>query len=120
MSSKGFSKNKGGKFIMEISKLTEKQKEEIEFNNGFLTAIGLFLAHERDEWHRENKTRSLTLYGATDHLYGLEVPKNLPKGIKDRIKEAVRIAFNYRLENPSKEEVKLVFVEFKNILKILK
>lgn len=102
---------------MKIKKLTKKQKEEIEFNNGFLTAIGLFLAHERDEWYREKSHRSLTLYGATDHLYNLQIPSKLPKKIKERIKKARDLAFKYRLENPTKEIVNKVFTEFKEILK---
>ena len=44
-----------------MKKLTKKQKENIEFNNGFITAIGLFLAHERDDWGLNNKLPHLTL-----------------------------------------------------------
>lgn len=102
-----------------IKKLTEKQKQDIEFNNGFITAIGLFLAHERDEWAREDDKRSHTLYGATDHLYGLEIPSKLPKKLKLRIKKAVAKAFEYRLETPTREDVQAVFYEFKQILKDL-
>ena len=102
-----------------MKKLTKKQKSNIEFNTGFITAIGLFLAHERDEWHREDKIRSLTLYGATDHLHNLEIPKRLPKKLKNRIQNAVKEAYKYRLENPTSEQVLAIFTEFKNILKEL-
>lgn len=102
-----------------MEKLTEKQKQNIQFNNGFITAIGLFLSHERDEWNRDDNKRSLTIYCAADHLYDLEIPSGLPIKLKKRINKAVSEAFKYRLINTDKETVNKIFTEFKNILKEL-
>jgi len=51
----------------------------MEFNNGFITAIALFLEHKNFSSHmiRDNAgkvTHDMRLYGATDHLFNIEIP----------------------------------------------
>ena len=58
------------------------KNHKIEFNNGFVTAIALFLEHklftELLPKDKEGKLIcDLRLYGATDHLYNIEIPKSL-------------------------------------------
>ena len=67
--------------------ITRKQFEdkETDFNNGFITAINLFLEHKDNyldagrKKMQEFKISDLRLYGATDHLYDMEIPKSLQK-----------------------------------------
>jgi hypothetical protein len=72
-----------------------------EFNNGFITAITLFLEH-KDGWQlirmKDNKVISdMRLYGATDHLYDLEIPKIISEKLKKTILSWRSECFKYRL-----------------------
>lgn len=91
---------------------------KIEFNNGFVTAIALFLEHKIDAYDMRNKGMSdLRLYGATDHLFDLEIPKNLSKKLKKRIIRARDKAFKLRLENSKDWKIAdKLFKEFEDIL----
>jgi len=75
----------------------------IKFNTGFITAIALFLEHKNFISHmpkdKEGKIiTDLRLYGATDHLYDLEIPKNLPRNLRKRILKWVTNCFKHRLD----------------------
>jgi hypothetical protein len=55
--------------------------DEPEFNNGFITAIALFVQHKNQISHlmRDDKGKvksDMRLYAAADHLYEMEIPKN--------------------------------------------
>ncbi len=101
-----------------MKKLTKKLKENIEFNNGFITAIGLFLAHERDSWNIPNLDLShLTLYTAADHLFDMEIPESLPINLRKRIIKNKELVFKHRLGRPKKEIINGIFMEFKEILR---
>ena len=114
------------KKIAFIGKSPEKRKSKIDFNNGFITAIALFLEH-KDCWQividKNNKIISdLRLYGATDHLYDLEIPLNLNPKIYKRIFSWRKKCFEYRLDSRIDKEKfsKLtdeLFEEAENILK---
>jgi hypothetical protein len=98
---------------------------KIEFNNGFITAIALFLEHKQMESHmvkdKDGKVISdIRLYGATDHLYDLEIPKKLPENLKNRIYRWRKKCFDNRLNNPS--DIKIgdsLFKEGEDILRIV-
>lgn len=88
----------------------------IEFNNGFITAIALFLEHKNKD--RElNKFNDLRLNGATDHLFDIEIPENLPENIKKRIEKASDKALSLRNEfSKDGKPADKIFKEFENIL----
>ncbi len=62
-----------------------------EFGKGLTYCLALFLKHaERDIFVKNfevlNKMHyTLWFYGASDHFYGLEIPKTLPKNIQNRL-----------------------------------
>jgi len=97
---------------------------EIEFNNGFITAIALFLEH-KDNWqlikNKEGKIISdLRLYGATDHLYDMEIPKKLSEKLKRRILRWRAKCFHHRLENFKDRKISdELFKEAEQILKAI-
>ena len=59
----------------------------VEFNNGFVTALGLFYGHSMNKLGRPGEDCSLVLYAATDHLYDIEYPENISSELKERVKE---------------------------------
>jgi len=89
----------------EIEKL-EPEKRELtsEFGTGCLYNLGLFLKHWltlRDEkklneemskkypesnWG-DSRAIEMTMNGASDHFYNMEIPENIPQDIKDRLKK---------------------------------
>lgn len=97
----------------------------IEFNNGFITAIALFLEHKNFDEHivrdKDGKViNDLRLYGATDHLYDLEIPKNIGKKLRSRILKARRKCFENRLEHlKDRKLTDEIFEEFENILRTI-
>ena len=71
----------------------EKEEEGSEFGKGMTYCLGNFLAHEwlhrpkGDDKNKELYPASSWFNAATDHLYEIEIPKALPEGLKERIKE---------------------------------
>lgn len=98
---------------------------KIEFNNGFVTAIALFLEHKNFTSHlprdKENKLIcDLRLYGASDHLFDLETPKSLPGKIKKRINSLRSKAFLHRLDHfEDSKYTDYLFKEAEHILKAI-
>lgn len=70
-----------------------KQEEESAFGQGLTYCLGLFLAHsERDYLMTEDdrvkgiiNKPSMWFYAAADHLFDLQIPKNLPIKLKRRL-----------------------------------
>lgn len=97
--------------------------QKIEFNNGFITAIALFLEHKNRESHMPKTEEGklicdIRLYGAADHLFDLEIPNKLPNNLKKRISKWTAKCIHNRLEN--KNTTKLadsLFKEGEDILK---
>lgn len=89
---------------------------EHEFNSGFVSALGKFLGHQ----HQSQATRllyDLRIYGASEHLYDLEIPASLPEEIKARVGKFVDDVFRQRLNlNLAVEEADLLFQEADQIL----
>ena len=76
----------------------------VEFNNGFITAIALFLEHknftEQIIFNRDSKViYDLRLYGAVDHLYDMEIPKSISEKLRKKILNWRKKCFTYRLEH---------------------
>lgn len=91
----------------------------MEFNNGFVVAIGLFLEHK---WQfRELKGKGfsdLRLYCATDHLFDMEIPNNISEELKERIEKWREECFKNRLNITKNYEVgDKLFEEGEDILK---
>lgn len=85
-----------------------------EFNNGFVTAIALFLEHKNES--KEGRL-DLRLYVATDHLYEMEFPARLPPTLKKRIVNWRSNCFGHRLDSlPDKAIVDALFTEAEDIL----
>ncbi len=97
-------------------------KKEIGFNNGFITALALFLEHKNfiEQIHKdkeENVISDLRLYAATDHLYDLEMPNVLSRDLMKRIARFRAECFNHRLDTfTSIETTDKLFTECEDIL----
>ena len=77
---------------------------EIEFNNGFVTALALFYGHRGGLQEQKRSGWRLLLYGAADHLFDIEYPKNLDGTLKRKIKRFVKNVLEKRLDPISHQE----------------
>ncbi len=93
---------------------------DIEFNSGFVTALGLFYGH-REQWRELRKTQSSDnrIYAASDHLYDLEYPKGLNDEVKEKVSAFVDFVFSQRLEHISWEEADRIFEDCRNLLALI-
>lgn len=97
-------------------------EEEVEFNNGFVTALALFYGH-REQFRREAKDvprlamHDLRIYGASDHLYDIEYPQNLSPELKREIEQFVKDVFSHRLTIFPVEEGDKLFDKCLELLK---
>jgi len=87
-----------------------KKQNDVEFNNGFITALGLFYGH-RGQFQESSRIlkSDLSIYAAADHLFELEYPKNLDKKLKRKIRKFVKDVFAVRLDRISNEEATKLF-----------
>lgn len=111
---------------------------ESEFGKGLCYNLGLFLAHaEKDNILRERALKKGlkgmegigdTIYGmwfngSSDHLYELEIPKNIPKEIQDRLKEfqdkCLDFGHGLKMDNAKKEDVIWAIQEAKDLLRLI-
>jgi uncharacterized protein YaaR (DUF327 family) len=92
-------------------------EEEIEFNNGFVTALALFYAHLYQQYSERFKGEwVLIICGATDHLIDMEVPNNIPQELKERVEKFKEKALSHRYD--ANEEIAMEL--FNECLEILK
>ncbi len=96
---------------------------DIEFNNGFITALGLFYGH-REQWRelrrKERKEfRDQRIYGASDHLYDIEYPEGLDDEVKEKVSAFTDFVFSKRLEDTSWEEGDRIFEDCRNLLALI-
>ena len=81
------------------------KEKTTEFGQGFIYCLINFAKHfdkvfgtlesYRKSGLDEKSVYSLWINGASDHLYDLELPKNLPIPIKKMVKELQNIALDY-------------------------
>ena len=112
-----------------------------EFGKGLTYCLGLFLAHaERFESYKQtnkelrektgkkdmfNTEVSTWFNGASDHLYDLQIPDNLPKNIKKRLKKLQNRALeighgtDWCNSNLKDDEVRLALNEAKTLLRLI-
>jgi len=84
--------------------------EDVEFNNGFVTALALFYGH-REQFQREQELlkHDLRIYGASDHLFDIEYPANLDKNLRNKIEKFVSDVFDVRLKSISVSDANELF-----------
>jgi RNA polymerase subunit RPABC4/transcription elongation factor Spt4 len=92
--------------------------DEVEFNTGFITALILFYAH-KDMFNFTGYTGDLRLYGATDHLFDMEIPENLTPEHKERIENLKESALDLRMEIIKRTDGDKIFAECKTIVKMI-
>jgi len=82
-------------------KLIEPQEPDVP-DFGFITALALFLEHKNFSSHvvRDNNhiINDLRLYGATDHLLDMEIPRNLPSNLRKTIQELRTDCLAHRMD----------------------
>jgi hypothetical protein len=92
----------------------------VEFNNGFVTALCLFYGHRFQ--FSEGIARGMSdirIYGASDHLYDIQFPKNLDKRLKKKIQKFIGKVFAVRLKDIKHEEGSKLFDECLEIIKAI-
>lgn len=92
-------------------------EDDVEFNNGFVTALALFYGHSGDR----TLPPDLKIYVASDHLLNIDYPENLSPELKKKVKSFVSKALEYRCarKTPSEEDLEKLFDECIEILKDL-
>jgi hypothetical protein len=89
---------------------------EVEFNNGFLTALMLFYGHRY--WPKWEKY-DFRLDGAADHLRDMEIPDGLDEDLRRRVEELRSKVMALRFKDLQSEEVDRIFDEAVEIMKEL-
>jgi len=110
-----------------------------EFGKGCAYCLGLFLCHsERDYIVRDGfaKTKkekecleiinrpSMWFYGASDHMFEMEIPKNIPLRLQKRLGRFKTKAIKWRLpmdekDNATEDDRKWAIQEAKDLLREL-
>ena len=103
-----------------------------EFGKGLTYCLALFLCHsERDYLITEDDIAKgiinkphMWFYGAADHLYDLQIPANLPKDLKKRLKEFKSKVLSWRLpfnaaKNATKEDRWWAIQEAKELIRLI-
>jgi len=93
---------------------------DIEFNSGFVTALGLFYGH-REQFRRLRKEEfgDNRIYAASDHLYALEYPEGLDDEVKEKVSAFTDFVFSKRLERISWKEGDEIFEDCRNLLALI-
>jgi hypothetical protein len=75
-----------------------------EFGKGFTYCIGLFLMHAERDFYKVNGIEDYSSWfnGAGDHLFELQIPKNIPEIFKEKIQEWRKEVLKFRCNPASK------------------
>jgi len=104
-----------------------------EFGMGCAYNLGLFLAHEgRIEEYKKNygcegqvnRAYSMWFYGASDHLFELQIPENISASLKRRLEKFQSRCLGWRLpindeDMATKESFIWAIKEAKTLLRLL-
>ena len=110
-----------------------------EFGKGLTYCLGLFLCHsERNEMFTEDMAKKLDMdeetrcgrnsemwfYGASDHLYEMQIPDFLPNKLKNRLKIFQNKCMGWRLpmdksKNATQEDKDWAVNEAKKLLRLI-
>ena len=93
------------------------EKKNIEFNNGFVTALGLFYGHlSQFKDDRQGSEGDSSIYAAADHLFDMVIPENISKPLRDRIQKFRDDILEVRLKHITIDEAYRYFERCKQIL----
>jgi hypothetical protein len=96
---------------------TKTRKNVVEFNNGFVTALALFYGHKHQFEHSQQTVKhDMRIYGAADHLFGIEYPKGLNPKLKNKIKTFVLAVMIVRLNTMTVVQANELFDRCKELL----
>lgn len=88
-----------------------------EFGKGFVYCIGLFLMHaERKQFNFEDNY-SMWFNAAADHLFELQIPKNLSNEFRTKIEIWQNNAIRLRLDPATKKDFEKSLETAKEILR---
>jgi hypothetical protein len=93
---------------------------EVEYNNGFLTALMLFYAHRY--WPRVEYgpvEYDFRIHGGSDHLLDIQIPESLDDDLKSRVRAFVGKVLSLRYADMSRDEADKIFNECLEIMKEL-
>ena len=110
-----------------------------EFGKGLCYCLGLFLCHsERERLYNKEVAKKLNyseeqagkrnakmwFNGASDHLYDLQIPENLPVSLKKRLAEVCKKAIHWghgfdSNDQPTEEDKKWAIQEAKDLLRLI-
>lgn len=108
-----------------------------EFGKGLCYNLGLFLCHSErapmyskemagkmgfSEQETKRKNASMWFYGATDHMYELEIPEYLPTTLKRRLRKLVKTCFDNRMRMDDNVDPKIqqwAIQEAKDLLRLI-
>jgi hypothetical protein len=93
-------------------------KKEVEFNNGFVTALTLFYGHYWQGAYGETD-HGVRIYPASDHLFDIEYPKNLDPELRRKVEKFVKDVLSVRLKDISRAEEERLFNRCLEILKLI-
>jgi hypothetical protein len=94
-------------------------KKEIEFNNGFVTALALFYGHYSQEPPKYESEYGVRIYPASDHLIDIEYPKNLDPELRRKVEKFVKDVLSVRLKDISRAEEERLFIRCLELLKLI-
>ena len=107
------------------------KKKESEFGKGLTYCLGLFLCHsERGYWNHGGKESEIVnrpdlwFNAASDHLYDLQIPKDLPKTLKKRLiklsEKAIHWGHGFSMKDAAtKEDQTWAINEAKELLRLI-
>jgi len=87
-----------------------------EFGKGFIYCIGLFLMHAERTEPFLNENYGIWFNAAADHLFELQIPKNLPTEFKTKIEMWQNQAIKFRLTDATQKDYEESLTVAKEIL----
>lgn len=104
-----------------------------EFGKGLTYCLALFLCHsEREYWSRDEDNEikkimdraDMWFNGASDHLYDLEIPDNLPLNLKKRLaklcSKSIHWGHGFDMgDTPTKDDKKWAIQEAKDLIRLI-
>jgi len=97
----------------------EEKKAEVEFNDGFITALTLFYGHREqfNEAALRATKHDLRIYAASDHLFNIQIPKCLSLRLRRKIRKFVNTCLDRRFERITVDEGNQLFDQVLELLK---
>ena len=95
-----------------------EEKETSEFGMGFTYCLGLFLAHAEMRMYPKDKVDAeLWFYGATDHLYDLQIPVFFTDEKKEEISAFRSFCMDRRLGEATVADIATAVQKAKDLLR---